>query len=152
MNTLFRTLLRLAVSLVLALGLSACGGGNAEPPPNDAALAGPTVVITDSEPGATATGDVTFTFAFSKNVGTSFTADDVAGDRGNERRVRHGERRHSATLVVVPPPNSTGTMTVAVAVGTFEDANGTKNTARCRRDRRATPPCRPGRRPRCRCR
>ena len=34
----------------------------------------------------------------------------------------------SATSVVVPPPNSTGTMTVAVAVGAFEDSSGTKNT------------------------
>jgi len=128
MNILFRTLLLTAASLMLALGLSACGGGNAEPPPNDSALAGPTVVITDSEPGATAPGDVTFTFAFSTNVGTSFTASDVEVTGGTKGAFVMSSNSTSATLVVVPPPNSTGTMTVAVAVGAFEDSSGTKNT------------------------
>ncbi len=128
MNNLFRTLLLAAVSMMLALGLSACGGGNAEPPPNDPALAGPTVVITDSESGPTAVGDVTFTFAFSTNVGTSFTADDVAVTGGTKGAFAMAGGGRSATLVVVPPPNSTGTMTVSVAVGAFEDSNGTRNS------------------------
>ena len=103
-------------------------GGDAEAPPNDVALTGPSVVITDSEPNVTATGNVTFTFEFSKNVGTSFTADDVAVTGGTKGAFAMAGGGRSATLVVVPTPNSTGTMTVIVAAGTFEDANGTKNT------------------------
>ncbi|MEO1233638.1 MAG: hypothetical protein AAFZ18_32555, partial [Myxococcota bacterium] len=41
----------------------------------------PTVTITDSAGGA-ATGDVTFTFAFSENVGTSFAIEDVTVEGG----------------------------------------------------------------------
>ena len=127
MNMFSRTLLKLGASLALALGLVACGGGDAEPPPNEVALTGPSVVITDSEPGTTATGDVTFTFAFSKDVGNSFTADDVVVTGGTKGAFAMASGGRSATLVAVPLPNSSGLLLVAVAAGTFEDANGTKN-------------------------
>ena len=127
MNMLSRTFSKLGASLVLALGLSACGGGDAEPPPNEVALTGPSVVITDSEPGATATGDVTFTFAFSTDVGSSFTADDVVLSGGTKGAFAMASGGRSATLVAVPLPNSSGSLVVAVAAGTFENANGTKN-------------------------
>lgn len=127
MKMLCRTFLKLGASLVLALGLGACGGGDAEPPPNDVALTGPSVVITDNEPGTTATGDVTFTFEFSKDVGSSFTADDVVLTGGTKGAFAMASGGRSATLVAVPLPNSSGTLSVQVAAGAFEDANGTKN-------------------------
>ena len=127
MNMLTRNILKLGASLVLALGLSACGGGDAEPPPSEVALTGPSVVITDSEPGTTATGDVTFTFQFSKDVGSSFSADDVVVTGGTKGAFAMASGGRSATLLVVPLPNSSGVLLVAVPAGTFEDANGTKN-------------------------
>ena len=88
----------------------------------------PTVAITDDTGGATATGDVTFTFTFSEDVGTSFTADDidlVGGTKGAFARVNATR----ATLVASPPASSTGTLNVSVAPGTFADPAGIANTA-----------------------
>jgi Bacterial Ig-like domain len=88
----------------------------------------PTVAISSSAAGSTATGDITFTFAFSKDVGTTFTADDVAvtgGTKGEFNRVDG----ITATLVVVPTANTSGTVTVEVAAGAVSDASGTTSTA-----------------------
>jgi hypothetical protein len=88
----------------------------------------PTVTITDDTGGSTATGDVTFTFTFSEDVGTSFTADDVTltgGTKGAFGRVSATR----ATLVASPPASSTGTLKVNVAGGTFTDPAGNTNTA-----------------------
>ena len=70
-----------ATSLAVTLMLAACGGGDAEPPPD---LIPPTVAITDSVDAAVATGDVTFTFPFSESVGSSFVADDVTVAGGSK--------------------------------------------------------------------
>ena len=88
----------------------------------------PTVAITDDVAAATATGDVTFTFTFSEDVGTSFTTDDIVvngGTKGIFTRV-DGKK---ATLVVAPPANSSGTIDINVAAGTFSDLAGNANTA-----------------------
>jgi len=88
----------------------------------------PAVEITSSAAGETATGPVTFTFTFSEDVGTSFTADDIAvagGTAGAFTRVSGT----LATLVVTPPANAAGTMTVSVAAGKFYDAAYNANTA-----------------------
>jgi len=88
----------------------------------------PTVTITSSAAGETAKGPVTFSFTFSEDVGTSFTADDVAvtgGTAGTFTRVSGT----LATLVVTPPANAAGTMTVSVAAGKFYDAAYNANTA-----------------------
>ena len=89
-------------ALAAALMLAACGGGDGEAPPQLAAgtadTAGPVVTITDSVAETNATGDVTFTFNFNEDVGTSFTVDDVTvagGTKGAFVRVS-GTR---ATLV-----------------------------------------------------
>ena len=87
----------------------------------------PTVAITDDVAAATATGDVTFTFTFSEDVGTSFAADDVVvtgGTRGTFTRVD----AKKATLVVTPTANATGTIDVSVAAGTFTDLAGNPST------------------------
>jgi hypothetical protein len=103
--------------------LAACGGGS-----SDGDMTPPTVVITDSEPGATATGDVTFNFTFSEDVGTSFTAASVTVTGGTKGAFT----RTSATfytLVVSPTPATAGTINVSVAAGAFTDLAGNGNTA-----------------------
>ncbi|MBK6469392.1 MAG: hypothetical protein IPF94_01315 [Betaproteobacteria bacterium] len=121
---------RLLLAGAVLLLMAACGGGSGEaPPPAPGAPAdtsGPVVTITDSVVDATATGPVTFTFAFNEDVGTSFTADDVAvtgGTKGAFTRVS-GTR---ATLVVTPTPNSTGTVQLSVAANAAVDARGNGN-------------------------
>ena len=127
-----------AVALAATLGLAACGGGDAEPPPKagtsttpTAAAADttpPTVAVSDSVSGSTATGDVTFTFTFSEDVGISFTADDVTvsgGTKGTFLRVGTTQ----ATLVVTPTANTTGTINLSVAAGAFRDLAGNANAA-----------------------
>ncbi len=88
----------------------------------------PTVAITDNVATATATGDVTFTFTFSEDVGTSFTTDDIAVSGGTKGAFVRVDATH-AMLVVTPPANSTRTIDVSVAVGTFSDLAGNANTA-----------------------
>jgi hypothetical protein len=108
--------------------ITACGGGDASPPPGAVDTTPPTVAITDNSPTATATGDVTFTFTFSEDVGTSFTTDDIAvagGTKGTFTRVSGT----SATLVVTPTANSTGTIDITVAASKFADVAGNLNTA-----------------------
>ena len=88
----------------------------------------PTVAITSSAAGETAKGPVTFTFTFSEDVGDSFTAEDIAvagSTAGTFTRVSGT----LATLVVTPPANAAGTITVSVAAGKFYDAAYNANTA-----------------------
>jgi hypothetical protein len=112
--------------------LAACGGGDAEPPP---ALGGgtadttpPVVTITDNVSATTATGDVTFSFSFNEDVGTSFTVDDITvtgGTKGTFTRIGGT----SATLVVTPTANAAGTIQLSVAASRFTDAAGNANVA-----------------------
>jgi Bacterial Ig-like domain len=117
---------------VFALTLAACGGGSGEAPPqtvgNTVNPAAPVVTITNNVAAETATGDITFTFSFNRDVGISFTADDVAvtgGSAGAFTRVSGT----SATLVVTPTANTTGTVQVSMAAGAVSDAVGTANAA-----------------------
>jgi hypothetical protein len=116
----------------LSLVLAACGGGSGEAPPqqggNVVDPAAPVVTITNNVTAETATGPITFTFSFNRDVGTSFTADDVAvtgGSKGAFTRLSGS----SATLVVTPDANTTGTVQVSVAAGNVSDATGTPNAA-----------------------
>ncbi len=117
---------------VFALSLAACGGGSGEAPPeqpgNVVVPAAPVVTITNNVSAETAIGPITFTFSFNRDVGTSFTADDVAvtgGTKGAFTRLSGT----SATLVVVPTPNATGTVQLTVAASSVTDATGTGNAA-----------------------
>jgi Bacterial Ig-like domain len=97
------------------------GGGSAD-------TTGPVVTITDSVAEGSASGDVTFSFGFNENVGTSFTADDVTvtgGTKGAFTRINGT----SATLVVVPTVNTTGVINVSVAANAVQDAAGNNNAA-----------------------
>lgn len=116
-----------AASATLPLLLAACGsgtsGGAAEP-----AAAAPTVVINDNVTGATATAPVLFTFSFSADVGSSFSADDIAvtgGTAGAFTRVSGTQ----ATLVVTPDAIASGTLNVSVGAGKVTAANNRSNVA-----------------------
>jgi hypothetical protein len=80
----------------------------------------PVLTITDNVPGSTATGDVTFTFTFNEDIGSSFTGTDVVvagGTAGTLTKVSSTVY----TMVVTPPANATGTISVSVPAGSFSD-------------------------------
>jgi hypothetical protein len=112
--------------LILPLMLLAACGSSSDPIPGD--TTGPTVAITDNVPGATATGNVIFTFTFSEDVGTSFALSDVTltgGTKGTFTKVS----ATVTTLVAIPTANAAGTLTVTVAAGAFSDLAGNVNAA-----------------------
>jgi len=126
------TLATASAAAVFAFTLAACGGGNGEPPPQPTSSvvdpAAPVVTITNNVTGETATGPITFTFSFNRDVGTSFTADDVTvsgGSKGAFTRLSGA----SATLVVTPAANTTGTVQVTVVANSVTAATGSGNTA-----------------------
>lgn len=125
MHPNFRSLTLSASALAVALLVSACGGTDAEPPPDTEP---PTVVIADDVSDATASGPVTFTFTFSEDVGTSFVAEDVlvtGGSAGTLTKVS----ATVYTLVVTPPEDSSGTLEVSVAASKFSDLASNDNVA-----------------------
>jgi hypothetical protein len=132
LNLLFRqTFAAAALPLVLA----ACGGGSAGDPPAPPAPApapvpapapapapdttAPTLAITGTGPTA-ATSAVTLTFTFSEDVGTSFTASDVSVTNGTAGTLAKVDATHY-TMAVTPAASSSGTMTIAVAAGSYGD-------------------------------
>jgi hypothetical protein len=121
-----------AVTAVLALGLAACGGGNGEAPPVQGGSvvdpAAPVVTITNNVSAEVATGAITFTFSFNRDVGTSFSADDVAVTGGTKGAFNRTSGT-AATLVVTPDANTTGTVQVSVAANAVSAATGTGNAA-----------------------
>jgi len=114
-----------ACALATTALVAACGGGDAGPPPDTLA---PTVSISSSASG-TVKGDVTYTFTFSEDVGTSFTADDVTVSGGTKAASVTKASATSYTLVVTPIANTTGSMAVSVAASKFSDAANNANTA-----------------------
>lgn len=88
----------------------------------------PTVTITDNVTGTTASGPVTYTFKFSEDVGTSFTASDIVvkgGTKGTFTRVSGT----LATLVVIPDATASGTLSVSIGAGSYADTSTNNNTA-----------------------
>jgi hypothetical protein len=132
MNHPLLSRLRAASAVAAAtLFLIACGGGSGEAPPPAASggtvdTSAPVVTITDNVSATSATGDVTFTFTFNKDVGTSFTADDITVTGGTKGAFTRTSGT-MATLVVTPTPNSTGTIEVSLAANAVQDARGTGN-------------------------
>jgi hypothetical protein len=117
--------------LVTVSVLAACGGGGDATPPSGGGstpdTTAPTVAVTDNLGAAPATGDIVFTFTFSESVGTSFTADDITLSAGTKGAFTMASAT-SATLVVTPPANNSGTIRADVAVGKFSDAANNLNT------------------------
>ncbi|MCE2658496.1 MAG: hypothetical protein LW854_09645 [Rubrivivax sp.] len=125
-------LLCVSAAVAASLIVAACGGGNGNPPPQGSTTTNPTgapeVTVTRSAADTVATGPVTFTFSFNRDVGTSFTADDITvtgGTKGTFTRVSGT----SATLEVVPTPDTAGTITVSIAANAVSDATGNANAA-----------------------
>lgn len=119
-----------ATALAGLLMLAACGGGSGEAPPAALGAAadttGPVVTITDSVPDGTATGNVTFTFTFNEDVGTSFTADDITVTGGSKVSFTRVDGTR-ATLVVAPTANAVGTIALSVPANAALDAVGNGN-------------------------
>jgi hypothetical protein len=111
-----------ACAIAAAAFLSACGGGGTTPDTTP-----PTVTITDNVSG-TANGDVTFTFTFSEVV-TGFEASDVTVTNGTKGTFAMANDGRSATLVVSPTADSSGTIGVSIAAATFADSADNANTA-----------------------
>lgn len=123
--TYFRpTWAALAASALVA----ACGGGSAGAPAGTEDTTPPTVTITDNVSEANATADITFTFTFNEAV-SGFTTDDVTVTGGQKGTFSMASNNQSATLVVTPTANSTGTVQVSVAAGSFIDLADNANTA-----------------------
>lgn len=116
---------KLAVAAAAAWLLTACGGTDPTTPTDTTP---PTVAITDSVTAATATAAVTFTFTFSEDVGTTFAAEDITvtgGTAGSLVKVS----ATVYTLLVTPPADSSGSLSVSVAAGKFKDIALNDNTA-----------------------
>ena len=115
MTALHQPLRLSALSLAMAALLTACGGGDALPPgsatvvpaASGADTVAPVLSISSSAAGGVATGDVTFTFTFNESVGASFTADDIVVT-GGTKGTFFLKDTSTATLVVTPAPNATG--------------------------------------------
>ena len=121
-----------ASAIAACLVVSACGGGAADAPPSNtpvvvADTTAPAVAISDSIAAATATGPVTFTFTFSEDVGTSFTAADVAVTGATVGALTKVDALRY-TLVATPPANTVGSIKVTIAIGTFNDLASNLNT------------------------
>ena len=88
----------------------------------------PTLSISDNVAAATATGPVTFTFAFSEDVGTSFDATDIVVTGGTPAALAKVDSTHY-TMAVTPTAGGPGTINVSVATGKFKDLANNNNTA-----------------------
>ncbi len=136
MTALHQPLRLSALSLAMAALLTACGGGDALPPgsatvvpaASGADTVAPVLSISSSAAGGVATGDVTFTFTFNESVGASFTADDIVVT-GGTKGTFFLKDTSTATLVVTPAPNATGSIEVSIPALAYKDATGNANTA-----------------------
>jgi hypothetical protein len=109
--------------------IAACGGGGSTSAPSGSEdKTPPTVTITDSVASGNATGVITFTFDFDEVVG-GFTEADINVTGGQKGTFSMAINNRSATLQVTPTANSTGTVQVSVAAGSFMDVADNVNTA-----------------------
>lgn len=108
-----------ACALAATLFLAACGGGTSTD------TVPPTVAITAAAGSA---GAVTFSFVFSEDVGTSFTADDVAVTGGTKAATVTRTDATHYTLSVTPDAGATA-VTATLAASKFKDVANNDNVA-----------------------
>jgi hypothetical protein len=123
-----------ALAAAALVGLVSCGGGGGgsgggtPPPPPPGDTTPPTLSIVDETSELTTSGNITFDFTFSEDVGSSFDVSDVVVSGGTISAWGRTSPT-SATLVLTPLPLATGTATVSVAAGAFSDLSGNANVA-----------------------
>jgi len=132
MTNRFRGVL-MAASLLTAslpLVLVGCAGKSSSPgvPAVPADTTPPTVVISGTS-ATPITAPVTVTFTFSEDVGTSFTLGDIAVTNGAAAAILVKVNPTHYTLIVSPPADTTGSMQISLATGSFSDLAGNLNTA-----------------------
>jgi beta-glucanase (GH16 family) len=126
-----RTLLLPSALLATLLLLAGCGGGGgsgSDPAPPAADTTPPTVTISADTAGAAA-GELAFRIVFSEDVGDSFTVDDLQLSAGTVRDLLRASGTQ-ATVIVVPPPGTAGTLELSLAAGSVADAAGNVNAQR----------------------
>lgn len=106
--------------------IAACGGGgSAGSPTGSEDTTPPTVAITAA---ANSEKNVVFTFNFDEPV-SGFTIGDVDIDVGTKGEFNMAINNRSATLVVIPPADSEGTIRASVIAGAFSDFAENKSVA-----------------------
>jgi len=114
----------------LPMLLVGCGGKSSKPavPVAPADTTPPTLAIsgTSSSP---ITAPITVTFTFSEDVGASFTLGDIAVTNGTPALTLVKVNPTHYTLIVSPPADTTGSMQIAIAAGSFSDLAGNLNLA-----------------------
>jgi hypothetical protein len=106
-----------ACAAAVVLLLSACGGGDLTTDKTP-----PTATIAAAASG----NNVSFSFTFTEDVGTSFTAEDVTITGGTAGALTKVDATHY-TLIVIP--NGTTAVTATVAAAKFSDLANNPNTA-----------------------
>jgi len=118
------------LTTVLPLLQVGCGGKSSKPaaPAATPDTTPPTVALS----GTTAspiTAPITVTFTFSEDVGSSFTLGDIAITNGTPAPTLIKVDPTHYTLIVSPPADTTGSMQIAIAAGSFSDLAGNLNLA-----------------------
>lgn len=118
------------LSTTLPLLLVGCGGKSSKstPPPAPVDTTPPTLAISGTSASAI-TAPVTVTFTFSEDVGSSFTLGDITVTNGSPAATLIKVNPTHYTLIVSPPADTTGSMQISVAAGSFSDLAGNANLA-----------------------
>ena len=106
-----------ACAAAVAFMLSACGGGDLATDKTP-----PTATIVAAASGS----NVSFTFTFSEDVGTSFTAEDVALSGGTAGMLTKVD---ATTYTLLVTPTGTAAVSASVAASKFTDLANNANTA-----------------------
>ncbi|MFN7958857.1 MAG: Ig-like domain-containing protein [Holophagaceae bacterium] len=129
-NDRIRRMLLAAGVLATSLPLLQVGcGGKSSKPAAPAALADttpPTLTISGMS-ASPITAPVTMTFTFSEDVGSSFTLGDIAVTNGTPASTLIKVNPTHYTLIVSPPADTTGSMEITIAAGSFNDLAGNTN-------------------------
>ena len=114
--------------LAAPLALMISCGGKATPAAAVQTFNPAPAVVIGGASSAPVTGPMTCTFTFSQPV-SAFPVSAITMTNCTGAAATTKVSNNQYTLVVTPPANSAGTMTIAVAAGAFKSAAGVANTA-----------------------